>query len=403
IHAVGPSTSAPATVTTSAPAQSSGPALVTYIQDLQATPDSEPFDTQGVAQLNGVSYPDSQGAQFCFGSNERKWTYVLGRKYSSLQGTIGLSDNSVATAKIRFEILADGRSVYSKDLQVGQSEWLDVPGSSVGQLELDTILLTQDGGCGAATGEWANIHAVGPSTSAPATVTTSASATQSGGPALVTYIQDLQATPDSEPFDTQGVAQVNGVSYPDSQGAQFCFGSNERKWTYVLGRKYSSLQGTIGLSDNSVATAKIRFEILADGRSVYSKDLQVGQSAPLNVPVSNVLQLELDTILLTQDGGCGAATGEWADIHAVGPSTSAPATVTTSASATQSGGPALVTYIQALQAAPDSEPFDTQGVAQVNGVSYPDSQGAQFCFGSNERKWTHALGRKYSSLQGTIG
>ena len=157
------------------------------------------------------------------------------------------------------------------------------------------------------------------SASAPATVTTSAPASQSGGPALVTYIQDLQATPDSEPYDTQGVAQVNGVSYPNSQGAQFCFGSNERKWTYVLGRKYSSFQGTIGLSDNSVATAKIQFEILADGRLIYSKDLQVGQSAPLNVSVSNVLQLELDTILLTQDGGCGAATGEWADIHAVGP------------------------------------------------------------------------------------
>jgi hypothetical protein len=50
----------------------------------------------------------------------------------------------------------------------------------------------------------------------------------------------------------------------------------------------------------------------------YSKDLQVGQSAALNVPVSNVLHLELDTTLLTHDGGCGAATSEWADIHAVG-------------------------------------------------------------------------------------
>jgi hypothetical protein len=157
------------------------------------------------------------------------------------------------------------------------------------------------------------------STSAPETGTTSAPATQSSSPALVTYIGDLQTTPDSEPYDTQGVAEVNGVSYTQSLGAQFCFGSNERKWTYVLGRKYSSLQGTIGLSDNSVATAKIRFQILADGQLVYSKDLQVGQSASLNVPVTNVLQLELDTILLTQDGGCGAATGEWADMQAVGP------------------------------------------------------------------------------------
>jgi len=115
------------------------------------------------------------------------------------------------------------------------------------------------------------------------------------------------------------VATAKNFQEENSQGAQFCFGSNERKWTYVLGRKYSSFQGTIGLSDNSVSTAKIRFEILADGRPAYSKDLQVGQSAALNVPVRKVLHLELDTTLLTQDGGCGAATGEWADIHAVGP------------------------------------------------------------------------------------
>ncbi len=146
-----------------------------------------------------------------------------------------------------------------------------------------------------------------------------ASPSSSGSPALVTYIEDLQPTADSEPYDTQGVAQINGVSYPHSQGAQFCFGSNERKWTYVLGRKYSFLQGTIGLSDNSVSTAKIEFDVLADGRLVYSKDLQVGQSAALNVSVANVLQVGLDTTLLTQAGGCGAATGEWANIHVIGP------------------------------------------------------------------------------------
>jgi hypothetical protein len=160
------------------------------------------------------------------------------------------------------------------------------------------------------------------SASAPATTgpaTGPATPVPSGSPPLATSIGDLQTTPDSEPYDTQGVAQVNGVTYPDSLGAQFCFGNNERKWTYVLGRHYSSLQGTIGLSDNSVADAKILFQVLADGRLVYSKTLQVGQSAALSVPVSNALQLELDTTLLSQDGGCGAATGEWADLQVLGP------------------------------------------------------------------------------------
>jgi hypothetical protein len=191
----------------------------------------------------------------------------------------------------------------------------------------------QGGGNAVSCGQ--SVNSANPTASARSLVTgSSASPSASGGSPLVpvgsspaatassevvTYIEDLQATPDSEPYDTQGVAQVNGTSYPHSQGAQFCFGSNERKWTYVLGRRYSSFQGIIGLSDNSVSTAEIQFAILADGRPVYSKDLQVGESAPLNVPVRNVLQLELDTTLLTNDGGCGAATGEWADIRAVGP------------------------------------------------------------------------------------
>ena len=153
----------------------------------------------------------------------------------------------------------------------------------------------------------------------PQSASSPATPALSSSPGLATSVEDLQETADSEPYDTQGLAQVNGVSYPDSLGAQFCFGSNERKWTYVLGRKYSSLQGTIGLSDNSVSTATIRFQVLADGQLVYTKDLQVGQSVTLNVPVTNVLQLELDTILLTQAGGCGAATGEWADMQVVSP------------------------------------------------------------------------------------
>ncbi len=133
----------------------------------------------------------------------------------------------------------------------------------------------------------------------------------------MTYVEDLQQAEDSDPDDGEGIAQVNGNSYQHSRAAQFCFGSNERKWVFVLERKYTSFQGVIGLSDNSVATAKIRFDVLADGQLVYSKDLQVGQAVTFNIPVKNVLHLGLDTTLLTSDGGCGAATGEWADLRVV--------------------------------------------------------------------------------------
>ena len=135
---------------------------------------------------------------------------------------------------------------------------------------------------------------------------------------LVTYIEDLQYTPDSNPYDNRDIAQINGQSYEHSQAAQFCFGDDQRKWTYVLGRKYASFQGVVGLSDNSTSAATIRFELIADGQTTFSQDLRVGQSAPLDLPVTGVLHLELLTTLLTHDGGCGAASGEWADIRAVG-------------------------------------------------------------------------------------
>lgn len=146
-------------------------------------------------------------------------------------------------------------------------------------------------------------------------VSPSPSVTSSAG--SVTYVEDLQQAEDSDPDDGEGIAQVNGTSYQHSRAAQFCFGSNERKWVFVLERNYASFQGVIGLSDNSVATAKIRFDVLTDGQLVYSKDLQVGQVVTLNIPVKNVLQLGLDTTLLTSAGGCGAATGEWADLRVI--------------------------------------------------------------------------------------
>lgn len=137
------------------------------------------------------------------------------------------------------------------------------------------------------------------------------------GPLAATYLEDLDVTRDSDPYDGRGVAQVNGTSYPHSQGAKFCASQYERKWTYVLGRKYDYFRGVVGLSDDSIAAARVRFEVIADGRPAFSKELQVGDSAELDLPVGDVLRVDLITTLLTKEGRCGSlATGQWADVRA---------------------------------------------------------------------------------------
>lgn len=143
---------------------------------------------------------------------------------------------------------------------------------------------------------------------------TSAAVPAIGSAPLVTYLADLDVARDSDPYDDRGIAEINGVAYPHSQGAKFCASQRERRWTYVLGRKYDRFAGVVGLSDDSVAAARIRFEVSIDGRPAFSEELQVGGSAPVDLSVSGALRVELVTTLLTDEGSCASlATGQWAD------------------------------------------------------------------------------------------
>lgn len=133
---------------------------------------------------------------------------------------------------------------------------------------------------------------------------------------MTTYIEDLPYTADSDPYDNRDVAHINGKSYSHSQAAQFCFGSHERKWSYTLERSYAHLRATLGLSDNSAAGAVVKFEIFADGRSIFAKEMQRGEAAAIDLPVENILTVTLVSTLLSEEGGCGGATAEWGEMRA---------------------------------------------------------------------------------------
>lgn len=139
----------------------------------------------------------------------------------------------------------------------------------------------------------------------------------SSSPPVTTYIEDLPYTADSDPYDNRDVAHINGKSYPHSQAAQFCFGSHERQWSYTLARSYDHLRATVGLSDNSAAGAVVKFEIFADGRSVFAKEMQRGDAMAIDLPVENILTVTLVSTLLSDEGSCGGATAEWGEMRAV--------------------------------------------------------------------------------------
>ncbi|MDN5859563.1 MAG: NPCBM/NEW2 domain-containing protein [Pseudonocardia sp.] len=148
----------------------------------------------------------------------------------------------------------------------------------------------------------------------PTSVPTSAK-DRDGEAAGTTYIEDLEDTSTSDPYDKRGTANINGTSHPHSQGAKFCFGDEDRNWEYNLGRQYARFRSTIGLDDKSATEAIVRYEIIGDGKTLYSQDVEFGTSQPVDVSVQNVLRLKLVTTLLTKEGRCGDATAWWGEVR----------------------------------------------------------------------------------------
>ena len=134
-------------------------------------------------------------------------------------------------------------------------------------------------------------------------------------PALTTYIEDLRYASTTEPYDTRESANINGVRYSHSQGAEFCSGDDDRVWDYDLGRDYSRFRATIGLDDSSTALALVRYEIVGDGQPLFSRDIRFGTSEPVDVPVQGVLRLRLVTTLLSEEGACGQAIAQWGEVR----------------------------------------------------------------------------------------
>ena len=139
-------------------------------------------------------------------------------------------------------------------------------------------------------------------------------------PAMTTtYVEDLPVARDSEPYDFRDPANINGETYTHSQGAGFCGGDGDRRWTYNFGRKYDRLKATIGLDDNSPPNARVRYEVLADGKSRYVKTLGLGESKRLDIPVEGVLRVELiSTTLNTKSSDVCGVTAWWGELRAEG-------------------------------------------------------------------------------------
>jgi hypothetical protein len=101
----------------------------------------------------------------------------------------------------------------------------------------------------------------------------------------------------AESLDPQ---EVNGKQYFHQVAFELaCDDTSDKYVDYNLGHHYTNFSTTIGLSDISISSG-YHFEVLADGRQVFSQTLRRGTAKRLSIDVKGVLTLRLSACSLKE-------------------------------------------------------------------------------------------------------
>lgn len=133
-----------------------------------------------------------------------------------------------------------------------------------------------------------------PAGSSSTTTTTTAVTTTSPGP-VERYLEDFDRV-EYEFGMAVGPAKISGTTYERSVVPGFLATyETERVLDFDLGRAYTTLRVVVGVRDDSSADARVHFEIIADGKPIFSDRLSLGQTQSPVLDVTGVLRLQLSS------------------------------------------------------------------------------------------------------------
>jgi hypothetical protein len=108
------------------------------------------------------------------------------------------------------------------------------------------------------------------------------------GPAASIFLADLSPV---EGGCSKDDTSINGTNFPNSLVCSA--GSYESTTSYLVNRVTTSLDMTVGISDDSDTDVKVHMVVFGDGRPVAAVDVGYGQSQSISVPTTNVLRLDI--------------------------------------------------------------------------------------------------------------
>lgn len=127
------------------------------------------------------------------------------------------------------------------------------------------------------------------------------------------YLADMSPTSGTA---YTGTMPVNGTSYPHSIYQQFSGCDTEVSHTYNLNREWSRFSSTIGIAEGGNSQSVLQFEVIADGKSIYSSgNVAVGQTPAVDVSVAGVQNLTISFLFVggNLESCSQAGNGVWGD------------------------------------------------------------------------------------------
>ncbi|MFB8239213.1 NPCBM/NEW2 domain-containing protein [Kitasatospora purpeofusca] len=132
-------------------------------------------------------------------------------------------------------------------------------------------------------------------------------------PSETQYLVDLDPLSSSFNVD-RGSVDLHGKTFPQSISLRVDKSSipaNDAE--YTLAGRWKTFDATIGVRDDSPTGGRLTFEVLADGRSVFVKELAKGSSQDLHLAVAGIQTLKLKVSFTGGDYYDNYSYGAWGD------------------------------------------------------------------------------------------
>ncbi|MEH0823045.1 MULTISPECIES: NPCBM/NEW2 domain-containing protein [Micromonospora] len=138
--------------------------------------------------------------------------------------------------------------------------------------------------------------AAAPATGTPVATTTATPAgtgdAASSPAAAGTWLFDLPAVDGGDGWE-QRAETVGGKRYDHNIVASTCSATYDESESFNLGKRFAAFRTTAGVPDDVSDSFRARFTVLVDGEVVFRRDLGLGGTAALEVPVTGALRLTL--------------------------------------------------------------------------------------------------------------